>query len=182
LVGGSIGQTALKTEAVVQSAFGGVLFIDEAYSLAQGHSEMDFGREAIDTLLKLMEDHRDRFLVIVAGYSDRMHTFLESNPGLRSRFNRFFEFPDYSAEELCEVFARLASQGHYTLDLAASGAARATITRLWQTRGPNFGNARVVRNLFERTILRQADRLATDPDLSRDELTTITAADLAGVP
>jgi Cdc6-like AAA superfamily ATPase len=178
LVGGYVGQTALKTQAVVQSALDGVLFIDEAYALAQGHSEVDFGREAIDTLLKLMEDHRDRLVVIVAGYTGLMQKFLESNPGLRSRFNRFFDFPDYSIDELYEILRRMVVHGRYALRDAAAERARATIATSWEQRGPNFGNARVVRNIFERTLMRQADRLASDPDITRAELATITAEDI----
>jgi Cdc6-like AAA superfamily ATPase len=178
LVGGYVGQTALKTQGVVQSALDGVLFIDEAYALAQGHSEVDFGREAIDTLLKLMEDNRDRLIVIVAGYTGLMQKFLESNPGLRSRFNRFFDFPDYSTDELYEILHRMVVQGRYALEDAAVERARTAIATSWQQRGPNFGNARVVRNIFERTLMRQADRLASDPDITRGELATITAEDI----
>jgi stage V sporulation protein K len=183
LVGGYVGQTALKTQGVVQTALDGVLFIDEAYTLSQGQSESDYGREAIDTLLKLMEDHRGRLVVIVAGYHERMQGFLESNPGLRSRFNRFFEFSDYSAEELNQVFLRLVEQGHYQLDLAAAAAARLLLESEHARRGRNFGNARLVRNMFERTLMRQADRLATDPDITRADLLMIQVEDLPmGMP
>jgi AAA+ superfamily predicted ATPase/uncharacterized tellurite resistance protein B-like protein len=182
LVGGYVGQTALKTQAVVNEALDGVLFIDEAYSLAQGHSDTDFGREAIDTLLKMMEDHRDRLIVIVAGYRDRMNTFLESNPGLRSRFNRFFDFRDYSAEELCQVFTRMADSSHYRLTPGARRRVEALLTAAYEARGQNFGNARLVRNLFESAIMRQADRLALDPDITTDELTAIVDADVATSP
>jgi stage V sporulation protein K len=178
LVGGYVGQTALKTQAVVQTALDGVLFIDEAYTLSQGQNESDYGPEAIDTLLKLMEDHRGRLVVIVAGYHDRMQGFLESNPGLRSRFNRFFEFQDYSAEELNQVFLRLVEHGHYQLDPAAAAGARVLLESEHSRRGRNFGNARLVRNIFERTLMRQADRLATDPDITRADLLTIQVEDL----
>lgn len=178
LVGGYVGQTALKTQAVVGSALDGVLFIDEAYTLAQGSSEIDYGREAIDTLLKLMEDHRGRLIVIVAGYHERMQVFLESNPGLRSRFNRFFEFPDYTADELYRVLLRLVEQGHYRLDPAAAATAQTLLVQQHEQRARNFGNARLVRNVFERALMRQADRLASDPDVTRDELMTILVEDL----
>ena len=177
MVGGYIGQTALKTKAVVEQALDGVLFIDEAYALAPS-TEMDFGREAIETLLKMMEDHRSRLIVIVAGYRDRMHTFLESNPGLRSRYNRFFDFPDYAVQKLDLIFRRMVEQAHYQLDPAAAERALFLLSEQHSQRGLNFGNARLVRNVFERTIMRQADRLATDPDLSREEVTTILSDDL----
>ena len=177
LVGGYVGQTALKTESVVQSALDGVLFIDEAYTLAQGQ-DSDYGREAIDTLLKLMEDHRDRLVVIVAGYQDRMEAFLESNPGLRSRFNRFFHFPDYTIEELHEVFTRMAEKGKYAIDPKADLAVRELLNAEHGNRGTNFGNARLVRNIFEQALMRQSDRLATDPDLTSEELCTIVTQDL----
>ncbi len=178
LVGGYVGQTALKTEAIVNQALGGILFVDEAYTLAQGVSEADYGREAIDTLLKLMEDHRGRLIVIVAGYTDRMRLFLESNPGLRSRFNRFFEFPDYSPAELQEVFVGMAATGHYTLAPSTIERVQVVLNREHASKGVNFGNARLVRNLFERAILRQSDRLALDHQLTRDDLSTIMPEDI----
>jgi len=178
MVGGYVGQTALKTKAVVEQALDGILFIDEAYALAPGISETDFGREAIETLLKMMEDHRSQLIVIVAGYRDRMHTFLESNPGLRSRFNRYFDFPDYAAKELDLIFQRMVEQARYKLEPEAAERARLFLAEQHSRRGPTFGNARLVRNVFERTIMRQADRLATDPDLSREEVTAIVPDDL----
>lgn len=162
----------------MNQALDGVLFIDEAYSLAQGHSDVDFGREAIDTLLKLMEDHRGRLIVIVAGYRDRMATFLESNPGLRSRFNRYFDFLDYTPEELQEVFDRMVQHGHYSMAPGVRERVRAILDREHQQRGTNFGNARLVRNLFERTIMRQSDRLALDPTLTREELSLVESIDI----
>jgi stage V sporulation protein K len=178
LVGGYVGQTALKTQAVVQEALDGVLFIDEAYSLTQSESNSDFGREAVDTLLKMMEDNRGRLIVIVAGYGDRMSSFLESNPGLRSRFNRFFSFSDYNAAELYEILERMAVKNGYTLSNSATLRAKAMLVDEYVQRGTNFGNARTVRNIFERAIMRQADRLAADPDITVDELRLIEDIDL----
>jgi SpoVK/Ycf46/Vps4 family AAA+-type ATPase len=182
LVGGYVGQTALKTQAVVQQALDGVLFIDEAYALASSDSGNDYGREAVETLLKLMEDHRDRLIVIVAGYTDPMQTFLRSNPGLQSRFNRFIEYPDYTAEELYRIFESLVEKGQYRLIPAAADKARAYLTVQYECRNRDFGNARLVRNFFESTLIRQADRLASDPRLlsnSDEQLCVIDVADLA---
>ena len=177
LVAGYVGQTAIKTDAQVAQALGGVLFIDEAYSLAAG-SEQDFGREAIETLLKLMEDHRHDLVVIVAGYRDRMEEFIESNPGLRSRFTRFIDFPDYTPDELTTIFTRLADEEGYRLTQGVIDAVRTELTEAYETRGSNFGNGRLVRNLFERSLTAQANRLANATP-SREDLCTITETDLA---
>jgi hypothetical protein len=179
LVAGYVGQTAIKTDKVVQEARGGVLFIDEAYSLAPDNSDQDFGREAIETLLKLMEDHREDLVVIVAGYRDRMETFLESNPGLRSRFTRFIDFPDYSPEELALIFTRLTEEEGYALGEGALDAVKTILNREYATRKQNFGNARLVRNLFERSLTSQANRLVGGTP-TRAELCTIVAADITG--
>ena len=139
LVGGYVGQTALKTKAVVEQALDGILFIDEAYSLApEQASGSDYGREAVDTLLKMMEDHRDRLIVVVAGYTAPMQNLLQSNPGLKSRFNRFFEFSDYSADELTDVFESIAAQGDYLVDRSAVSAARALLTQAYRFQGGEF--------------------------------------------
>ena len=176
LVAGYVGQTAIKTRKVVDSAIGGVLFIDEAYAL-NGGGENDFGQEAIDTILKAMEDHRDDLVVIVAGYEDLMERFIHSNPGLESRFNRFLHFADYTAPELLEIFERQCKKGCYTL----SPEAREAAGRLLEAaaRDPAaFGNARGVRNLFERILVCQANRLAKLDHVGKEDLMGITAADV----
>lgn len=178
LVAGYVGQTAIKTDAVVKEALGGVLFIDEAYSLAPDDSGQDFGRESVETLLKLMEDNRQDIVVIAAGYRDRMETFIESNPGLRSRFTRFIDFPDYSPDELTTIFTRLVEEEGYSLATGALDAARAILNHEYEARTDTFGNARLVRNLFERTLTIQANRLAVGAP-SRDELCIIISADVA---
>ena len=178
LVAGYVGQTAMKTDACVKQALGGVLFIDEAYSLAGG-SEEDFGREAIETLLKLMEDHRDELVVIAAGYRDRMEEFIESNPGLRSRFNRFIDFPDYSPDELTTIFTTLADAEGYKLSPGVIDAVKREMTEAYARRTPTFGNGRMVRNLFEQTLTAQANRLA-NASPTRDDLCTLTKADVNG--
>lgn len=177
LVAGYVGQTALRTSEVIQSALGGVLFIDEAYSLASG-GENDFGREAIDTLLKAMEDHRDNLVVIVAGYDEPMERFLESNPGLESRFNKYISFPDYTGEELLAIFDSLCSKNGYTPTEEAHTRAAELFRDLYETRDDNFGNGRDVRNLFENIIGRQADRLAVMESPTREDLMTILPEDI----
>ena len=177
LVAGYVGQTAIKTDACVKQALGGVLFIDEAYSLASG-SDQDFGSEAIETLLKLMEDHRDDLVVIAAGYRDRMEMFVESNPGLRSRFNRFIDFPDYTPDELTTIFARLAEEEGYVLGDGVIELVGQQLAEAWNERTPTFGNGRLVRNLFERTLTSQANRLA-NASPTREDLSTLIVADLA---
>ncbi|MBR0308198.1 MAG: AAA family ATPase [Mogibacterium sp.] len=177
LVAGYVGQTAIKTQKKIEEAMGGVLFIDEAYTLNQEGE--NFGQEAIDTILKAMEDHRDEFIVIVAGYTELMKAFVESNPGLRSRFNKFFEFPDYSADELKQIFDLQCSKYQYTLTEEARSAVHEKIEKLEAEKGENFANAREVRNLFERIITNQAARVADLEDVDEEMLTTITADDLS---
>jgi stage V sporulation protein K len=180
LVAGYIGQTAIKTTGVVNAALGGVLFIDEAYALATG-GLADFGQEAVDTLLKLMEDYRDDVIVIVAGYDDRMETFLEFNPGIRSRFSKHIHFPDYTAEELFEIFKHMNEDVQYQLSDGAKQKLMAFMEKLWETRGRNFGNARVVRNLFEETLRMQANRIASLASPTVAELQTIDEGDVPAV-
>lgn len=176
LVAGYVGQTAAKTAEVIQKAIGGVLFIDEAYALS-GKGENDYGQEAIETLLKAMEDHRDELVVIVAGYTDEMSGFIRSNPGLESRFNRYLHFPDYSLEEMVAIFQMRCEGSAYTLAEDAKPALWERLKR--ETEGNDtFGNARGVRNLFERVLVAQANRLAVDEDITREELMTLTAEDI----
>jgi SpoVK/Ycf46/Vps4 family AAA+-type ATPase len=178
LVAGYVGQTAIKTDAVVKDALGGVLFIDEAYSLAPEDSGSDFGDEAIETLLKLMEDHRDDLVVIAAGYRDRMESFIESNPGLRSRFTRFIDFPDYSPDELTAIFTQMAEEDAYTLGPGALEAVKAILVKEYESRNENFGNARLVRNLFERSLTAQANRIVGATP-SRADLCVIAESDIS---
>ena len=159
LVAGYVGQTALKTQEVIKSALGGVLFIDEAYSLASG-GENDFGREAIETILKAMEDHRDELIVVVAGYDGPMEKFINSNPGLQSRFNKYFYFPDYNGEQLLHIFKGQCKKNGYALTEEAEAEAKAMFEELYENRGENFGNGRDVRNVFEDTVVRQSNRVA----------------------
>lgn len=177
LVAGYVGQTALKTQEVIKSALGGVLFIDEAYSLASG-GENDFGREAIDTLLKAMEDNRNDLVVIVAGYDLPMERFIASNPGLESRFNKYFRFPDYTAEQLMLIFSGMCEKNGYELDENAEKHARELFAGLYENRGENFGNGRDVRNLFEDMVVRQADRVSRLEQPDRSDLMLVTVEDL----
>ena len=176
LVAGYVGQTALKTSKAIEKAEGGVLFIDEAYAL-NGGGENDFGQEAIDTILKAMEDHRDDLVVIVAGYVDLMEKFIHSNPGLESRFNRFLHFEDYTIDEMMGIFAMQCKKGCYELEDGAEEQVRSFILEE-NTSGISFGNARGVRNLFERILVQQANRLAAMETVSREDLMKLTRADI----
>lgn len=176
LVAEYVGQTAVKTNKIIDSALDGVLFIDEAYSLIG--TGQDYGKEAIATLLKRMEDNRDRLVVILAGYSKEMQDFINTNPGLQSRFNRYIDFPDYSAEELLQIFEKNVEKFDYKLEKEALVAMSEYFQHAVENKDANFGNARFVRNIFEKTLEKQANRLSTDPDLDTNELTLITLADL----
>ncbi len=176
LVGGYVGQTAIKTKEVINRAMGGILFIDEAYSLAS-NSENDYGKEAIDTILKAMEDNREDLIVIVAGYPELMDRFLHSNPGLESRFNKFIYFEDYTSEELYEIFMLLCNDANLTLDEEADDYARQYFTRMEEHKPANFANGRAVRNFFEEVITSQANRLALKKDITDEELNTLTYED-----
>ena len=177
LVAGYIGQTALKTRAVIEKAMGGVLFIDEAYSLASG-GENDFGREAIETILKAMEDHRDELIVVVAGYDGPMEKFINSNPGLQSRFNKYFYFPDYNGEQLLYIFKGQCKKNGYALTEEAEAEAKAMFEELYENRGENFGNGRDVRNVFEDTVVRQSNRVAALDAPTKDDLMQFLPEDL----
>jgi len=178
LVAGYVGQTAGKVTEVVNSALGGILFIDEAYALARKGMDNDFGREAIDTLVKLMEDNRDDLVVIVAGYTDEMHDFLTSNPGLISRFNKYIDFPDYTDDELMAILAMNAKKQGYTIADEANAIVRKMLETMTVGERMDFGNARGMRNTLEKLVQEQANRIAvTEGEITRDMLLEITAAD-----
>ncbi len=178
LVAGYMGQTAIKTNKVIDSALDGVLFIDEAYTLSK-NAENDYGQEAIDTLLKRMEDDRNRLVVIIAGYTNEIKNFVNSNPGLSSRFNRYIEFPDYTEDELAEIFKTLLSKYDYKMDYDAEVAMKRCIAKAVQNKDSRFGNGRYVRNLFEKVIEKQANRLAALSDLGKADVSKINASDFA---
>lgn len=164
LVGGYLGQTAIKTEEVIQSALDGILFIDEAYTLAGNAEQYGFGDmygdEAINTLLKRMEDFRNRLVVVVAGYPALMATFIRSNPGLESRFTRFINFEDYSVADLCHIFDKFCRDAEYVLTPSARARAFVLFAVAYDRRDERFGNARFVRNVYETVVNRQSQRLA----------------------
>ncbi|MFL6334640.1 MAG: AAA family ATPase [Pyrinomonadaceae bacterium] len=179
LVAGYVGQTAMKVRDVTTKALGGVLFIDEAYTLSSGGSN-DFGQEAVETLLKMMEDHRSDLVVIVAGYTGRMQDFLDSNPGLRSRFNKHIHFEDYDIEQLVKIFKTFCQKADFKLAAGAEPELASIFGVLCAARDETFGNARTARNLFEATLSKQANRLVSLPKVDREILSAIEAADIPG--
>lgn len=182
LVAGYVGQTAINVSEKVQAALGGTLFIDEAYALAGSDSGQDFGREAVDALVKQMEDNRADLIVVVAGYPAPMEKFLESNPGLRSRFNRFLNFDDYVPAELFAILERMCEDNGYTMSPDAAGHAKAWLRHLFQNRGPNFGNGRDVRNAFEQALARHANRIGPVESPTDEDLCTLHPADFPALP
>ena len=179
LVGEYLGQTAPKTNAKIDEALDGILFIDEAYTLSAGGEKDSYGMEAINTLLKRMEDDRDRLVVILAGYSNEIKQFINSNPGLESRFNRYIHFDDYDAEELLQIFQLSLKKSAYQITQDAWNEIRTIIYQKVQNKDAHFGNARYIRNLFEKVIQRQNNRLAPYlPNITHEQLCTITREDV----
>lgn len=179
LVAGYVGQTAIKTQEAIDKAMGGILFIDEAYSLTHGKGETDFGQEAVDTILKAMEDHRDDLIVIVAGYPDLMKEFIASNPGLKSRFNQFINFEDYSPDELKQIFMLQCSGQALSLGEGCEDYLKAHFSEMYANRSGDYANGRDVRNYFEKVIKARANRLASVLDtVTREEYMMITVDDL----
>lgn len=176
LVAEYVGQTAPKTNKIIDSALDGVLFIDEAYSLLGG--EKDYGAEAIATLLKRMEDDRDRLVVILAGYTDEIKAFINSNPGLQSRFNRYIQFDDYTAEDLLDIFKLSMRKSNYRIKREAFERLKAYFENAVAHKDKNFGNGRFVRNTFERVVQNQADRLAHQMTITSDDLSIIALDDI----
>jgi SpoVK/Ycf46/Vps4 family AAA+-type ATPase len=178
LVAGYMGQTALKVKEVVTKALGGMLFIDEAYALTS--DDQDYGREAIDTLIKLMEDNRDDLIVVVAGYTGKMSKFLLSNPGLKSRFNKYFNFEDYSPSQLVSIFELFCTHAGFRLSVEARDKLLGIFQLLHDVRDETFGNARLARNVFEQAIHNQANRIIYLTNISEGVLSTIEAVDIPG--
>ncbi len=178
LVGQYVGETAQKSEKVINLSMGGVLFIDEAYTLVKtGGSGQDFGQEAIDTLLKKMEDHRNEFVVIVAGYPDEMNTFLSSNPGMKSRFNHFFNFEDYTPDELIKIFNMMIQKDEYNITDSAASLLKKEFIDLYRKRDKTFGNARLVRQITESTKMQLSKRFLSLPESKRSKETVTTIID-----
>lgn len=180
MVAGYVGQTAIKADEIIKTAIGGVLFVDEAYSLSSGGFN-DFGSEAIEILLKRMEDQRDNLIVVVAGYPDEMEGFIQSNPGLQSRFNRYFEFDHFSADALLKIFKLNAKKADFELEEDAEDKLNEILIKLHEKRHRGFGNARTMRNLFEKIIERQANRIVSITPITEKILITLTEEDIPGI-
>ena len=178
LVAGYVGQTAINVDEIVESAKDGVLFIDEAYTLSPSDGQDSFGQEAIDTLLKRMEDMRENLVIIVAGYEEEMQRFIESNPGFKSRFNKYISFEDYKPEELIQIFKSIVHKNNYKVDDDLILGLSTKFIDLYDTRTKSFGNGRVVRNLFEKIVENQSNRLAMmEGNLSDNDLQTLLSED-----
>lgn len=181
LVAEYLGQTSTKVDKVVKSALDGILFIDEAYALV-GQGNDDYGKEAVAALIKRMEDNRDKLVLIVAGYSEEMKTFIDTNPGFKSRFNRYIHFPDYTPDEMIKIYELLCSKSEYNISPNAKNLLTDTFKQLYETKTKDFGNGRLVRNIFEKSIENQSNRIAlTDQQLTKELLTTIEAEDIPNV-
>lgn len=180
LVAGYVGQTALKTMEAVKKAQGGILFVDEAYSLVPDGAGNDFGQEAISTILKAMEDMREELVVIVAGYPEPMERFISSNPGLESRFGKYFHFADYDGNQLMEIFRSQCKKNQYAPDEKAEQFCIGMFNELYENRDENFGNARDVRNIFERAIANQANRISAMENPTKEDLMKLTKEDIVG--
>ncbi len=178
LVAEYVGQTAVKTNAVIDSALNGVLFIDEAYALTPENAGSDYGQEAISTLVKRMEDDRDKLVVIVAGYPNEMKRFIESNPGLKSRFTRYINFPDYNEQELIDIFGLYLKKNEYTLSDDARAYMEKRLEEILLKRDKFFGNARYMRNVFEKAVQCQANRLSRQVNVTAEQLTEINLSDI----
>ena len=178
LVAGYVGQTAMKVREVVDKALGGVLFIDEAYALSPGGGGNDFGHEAVETLLKMMEDHRHDIIVVVAGYTEKMNDFLASNPGLRSRFSKFIHFDDYTDRQLVEIFKSFCKKSDFKLTPAAEEELAAIFAVLYEGRDETFGNARLARNMFEAAVGKHANRIVSLPQINEEVLSTLEKEDV----
>ncbi|MBP5191811.1 MAG: AAA family ATPase [Eubacterium sp.] len=172
------GGTAIKTTNVINKAIGGILFIDEAYTLTHNKESGDYGQEAVDTLLKRMEDDRDDFIVVVAGYTHEMTDFINSNPGLKSRFNKYIYFPDYTTSELMEIFKYMCSSHDYVLTPSAETMAETYLRGMTEAKKENFANARLVRNYFERCVDRQSTRIVQDKNITDEDLVTFVREDM----
>ena len=172
------GGTAIKTTNVINKAIGGILFIDEAYTLTHNKESGDYGQEAVDTLLKRMEDDRDDFIVVVAGYTNEMTDFINSNPGLKSRFNKYIYFPDYTSSELMEIFKYMCSSHDYVLTPSAETMAETYLRGMTESKKDNFANARLVRNYFERCVDRQSTRIVQDKNITDEDLVTFVREDM----
>jgi len=182
LVAGYVGQTAIKVDEIVNSAKDGVLFIDEAYTLSPPNSQDSFGQEAIDTLLKRMEDYRENLVVIVAGYYEEMQRFIESNPGIKSRFNRYFHFEDFKPEEMIKIFDSIVRKNNYTADESLVKKLNEYFIQQYNNRTKSFGNGRLVRNVFEKIVENQANRLSFfKNELSKEELVKLTEDDFKDI-
>ena len=180
MVAGYVGQTAIKSDEIIKSAKGGVLFIDEAYALVSGGFN-DYGNEAIEILLKRMEDYRRELVVVVAGYPDEMEVFIKSNPGLQSRFNRYFTFEHYTPDALMDIFQLYTAKSDFKLTEDAEDKLREIVDRVYEKRHPGFGNARIMRNLFEKIIEHQANRIIELDEINEDTLRTIQEEDIPGI-